>query len=195
MLDPLIHCTGLRIKPLESNSKAIAPQQECQKGTFKVKHQDCSYLLAQWLRTLRCPYCGSLSLLWFGFDSQPGNFCMPQAWPTKPKKEKNDDNNKQKGSNIYLSYFFLSFFLVFLGPHLQHMEVQARSLIGATASSLHHSSQQHRIRNPLSRARDPTRNLIVPSQIRFCCATTGTPDQILKYQSQTFRKNSQTIQT
>ena len=41
--------------------------------------------------------------------------------------------------------------------------------------SLHHSSRQHWILNPLSEAKDRTRNLIVPSQIRFCCATMGTP--------------------
>ena len=40
---------------------------------------------------------------------------------------------------------------------------------------LHHSSWQRWSLNPLSRARDWTRNLMVPSQIRFCSATTGTP--------------------
>ena len=40
---------------------------------------------------------------------------------------------------------------------------------------LHHSSQQHRILNPLSEARDQTHNLMVPSWICFCCATIGTP--------------------
>ena len=39
---------------------------------------------------------------------------------------------------------------------------------------LHHSSQKHKILNPLSEARDQTHNLMVPSQIRFCCATMGT---------------------
>ena len=39
---------------------------------------------------------------------------------------------------------------------------------------LHHSLWQCRILNPLSEARDRTRNLMVPSQIHFCCATTGT---------------------
>jgi len=39
----------------------------------------------------------------------------------------------------------------------------------------YHSSQQHQIPNPLSKARDQTRNLMVTSQIRFSCATTGTP--------------------
>ena len=35
--------------------------------------------------------------------------------------------------------------------------------------------QQRRILNPLSEARDQILNLMVPSQIRFCCAMTGTP--------------------
>ena len=40
---------------------------------------------------------------------------------------------------------------------------------------LHHSSQHHQILNPLSKGRDQTHNLMVTSQIRFRCATTGTP--------------------
>ena len=40
---------------------------------------------------------------------------------------------------------------------------------------LHHSSWQHWIVNPLSEARDGTCNLMVPSRIRFHCATMGTP--------------------
>ena len=39
----------------------------------------------------------------------------------------------------------------------------------------HHSSQQHWILTPLSEARDQTLDLMVPSQICFLCATTGTP--------------------
>ena len=81
--------------------------------------------------------------------------------------------------------------LFFLSPHLRHMEVprlgfklelQLPAYARATAMpdpsrvcDLHHSSQQCRILNPLSEARDGTRNLTVPSQIRFCCATMGTP--------------------
>ena len=38
---------------------------------------------------------------------------------------------------------------------------------------LHHSSPQRLIFNPLSQARDWTHNLLVPSWIRFCCATNG----------------------
>ena len=40
--------------------------------------------------------------------------------------------------------------------------------------NLHHSSWQHRIFNPLSKARGQTCILMVPSQIRFHCAMMGT---------------------
>ena len=40
---------------------------------------------------------------------------------------------------------------------------------------LHHSSQQGQILNLLSKARDWTHNPMVTGQIRFCCATVGTP--------------------
>ena len=61
---------------------------------------------------------------------------------------------------------------------------QARGQTGATATAtsdpscvrdLHHSSWQLPILNPLSEAWDRICNLMVPSQIRFHCATTGTP--------------------
>ena len=42
---------------------------------------------------------------------------------------------------------------------------QARGQIGAVAASLHHSSQPRRILNPLGKARDQTRNLMVPRRI------------------------------
>ena len=83
------------------------------------------------------------------------------------------------------------FFVCFLGPHSQHMEVprlrveselQLPAYVPATAMpdlshvcDLHHSSQWWRILNLLSMARDRTCNLRVPSRIRFCCATVGTP--------------------
>ena len=60
----------------------------------------------------------------------------------------------------------------------------------ATAGSslicdLHHSSQQHRIPDPLSKARDGTCILIDVSRIRFCCATKGTPrGELVKYYQQ-----------
>ena len=40
---------------------------------------------------------------------------------------------------------------------------------------LHHSPQKCQILNPLRETRDGTCNLMVPSRICFCCATTGTP--------------------
>ena len=63
---------------------------------------------------------------------------------------------------------------------------QAEGLIGAVAYAtatttpdpsrvLHHSSRQHQILNPLSKARDRTHDLMVPSQICFCCTIMGTP--------------------
>ena len=68
-------------------------------------------------------------------------------------------------------------------PRLEvESELQSPAYTTATATpdlscvcNLHHSSQQCRILNPLSKAGDRTRNPMVPSQICFCCATTGTP--------------------
>ena len=40
---------------------------------------------------------------------------------------------------------------------------------------LHHSSQQHWILNPLSKARNQTCILMGTSQVHYCCATMGTP--------------------
>ena len=44
---------------------------------------------------------------------------------------------------------------------------------------LYYSSQQYQILNPLSETRDRTQNLMVPSQIFFCCAMTGTLAYVL----------------
>ena len=52
---------------------------------------------------------------------------------------------------------------------------------------LYHSSQQCQILNPLSEARDQTHNLMVPSWIRFCCTTMGTPDFILNQRQSPYR--------
>ena len=80
-------------------------------------------------------------------------------------------------------------FFFFLWPHLQHVEVprlgvksnlQLLDFEGATPDlscicDLYHSSWQCLILNPLSESRiKQTRNLMVPSQISFCWATTGT---------------------
>ena len=65
------------------------------------------------------------------------------------------------------------------------VQSELRLLATATATAtqglshvfdLHHTSQQHQILNPLSEARDRTRNLTVPSQICFCCSMMGTPE-------------------
>ena len=97
--------------------------------------------------------------------------------------------------------FFAFFFFCFLGPHLRHMEVprlgvqlklQLSAYISATATpdssricDLHHSLQQHQSLNPLSEAKDQTHNLMVPSGIRFPCATMATPTT--HFLSQTIR--------
>ena len=72
------------------------------------------------------------------------------------------------------SLIFL-FILLFRAALTAHGGSQARGRIGAVADDLHHSSQQCRILNPLSKARDWTCNLMLLSWISFSCATTGTP--------------------
>ena len=74
------------------------------------------------------------------------------------------------------------FFCLFRASPRAYGGSQARGRSGAVVMpdpshicDLHHSSQQRQILNPLSEARDQTRSLMVPSQICFCCATTGTP--------------------
>ena len=78
-----------------------------------------------------------------------------------------------------------SFFLLGLRLELPRLGVQSdlQPLAFATATAtqhpscvcnLHHSSQQCWILYPLSETRDRTRNVMVPSQICFCCAMTGT---------------------
>ena len=83
------------------------------------------------------------------------------------------------------------FFFFFLGLHLQHieflrlgvkLELQLPAYTTATAgwcpshvSDLYHSSQQHQILNPLSKARNRTRVLMDTSQVHYLWATVGTP--------------------
>ena len=90
-----------------------------------------------------------------------------------------------------LYFFFICLFIyLFLEQHPQHMEVprlgveselQLPAYTTDTAMwdlsfvcALHQSSRQCWILNSLSEARGRTHNLMVPSQICFCCATTGT---------------------
>ena len=99
--------------------------------------------------------------------------------------------NKENSSSICTGRGFFFFPLVFLGLHLRHMEVprlggeselQLPAYATATATrdlscvcNLHHSSQQCRIPDPPSEARDRTCILMDPSRIHFCCTTMGTP--------------------
>jgi len=75
----------------------------------------------------------------------------------------------------FLFFFFFFVFCPFRATPMAYGGSQARGLIGAVATSLHHSPWQRRILNPLSKARDRTHNLMVPSRIRFHCNMTGTP--------------------
>ena len=78
-------------------------------------------------------------------------------------------------------YIFLVcwFFLIFFGGEVTswHMEVPWLGSVPDLSCvwDLHHSSQQHWIVNPLSKARDRTCILMVTSQICFHSATMGIP--------------------
>ena len=90
---------------------------------------------------------------------------------------------------ILIKFFF--FFSRFLGLQGRHMEVpklriQSKLLLLAYATAtaredpsricdLHHSSQPHRILNPLSETGDGTHILMDTSRVPFRCATMGTP--------------------
>ena len=92
-----------------------------------------------------------------------------------------------RNSYKFIFFFFFCLFRATLAAHGcsrlgVESELQLLSYIIATATQdpscicdLHHSSRQSRILNPLRKARDRTRNLMVPVQILFCCATRGTP--------------------
>ena len=109
-------------------------------------------------------------------------------------------NHKSTTELYYFLFFFfkkislfvyLFIYSVFLGPHSWHMEVprlgiqlELQLLACTTATAipdpscvcdLRHSSRQCRTFSPLSKARDRTYNLMVPSGIRWRCATMGTP--------------------
>ena len=92
--------------------------------------------------------------------------------------------------DIFHIIFFFFLFLLFRAASVVYGGSQAGGPIGATATGLHHSlgnarsepchdlhhsSWQRRILSPLSKARDQTRNLMLPSWIHFRCAMTGTP--------------------
>ena len=88
-------------------------------------------------------------------------------------------------------FYFKNFFVLFLGPHLQHMEVprlgvesELQPLAYATVTAtldlscicdLHYSSCQCWILNALSKARDRTCILMDTSWVHYCGTTSGTP--------------------
>ena len=92
---------------------------------------------------------------------------------------------------MLIPFLVLCLFLFFLGPHPLQMEVPRRGVSlelqlpaytpaaampdPSLVCDLYHSSREHWIFNPLNEARDRTCTFMVPSQIRFCCTTAGTP--------------------
>ena len=85
--------------------------------------------------------------------------------------------------SFFSSFFFFSFCLLsFLGrtPRIWGVSgygFHRRFSVWPDPShvcDLHHSPWQCRILNPLREARDRTCNLMVPSRLRFLCATVGT---------------------
>ena len=77
-----------------------------------------------------------------------------------------------KERNNCLFFFFRSFFRA---TPAAHGGSQARGSNQSYSCQPIPEPLQHQILNPLGKARDQTRNLIVPSQICFHCTTTGTP--------------------
>ena len=88
------------------------------------------------------PFCHFFSYLFFDISRHPGK--QLSSFGCKPE---------------------LLFFGLFRTTPVAHGGSQARGRTRTIAAGLYHSSRQRRILNPLSRARDPTRNLMVPSQI------------------------------
>ena len=77
-------------------------------------------------------------------------------------------------SKPWSSYRFFVF-LIFRATLAAYGSFQARGWISATAASLHHSSWQCQILNPLCRARDWTCIFMDTSRFQFLWATRGTP--------------------
>ena len=74
-----------------------------------------------------------------------------------------------------LSGFLFFVFGLFRATPPAYGSSQATGWIGAVAASLHHSSWQCWILNPLSKARDRTRTLMVTRRICYHWAMMGTP--------------------
>ena len=92
-----------------------------------------------------------------------------------------------KDGNLFISLMAFEFFFLFRTTPRLGVESEVQLPAYATARAkrapshiffLYHSSQQHRILNPLNKTTDQTCNFMIPSQIRFCCTTMGTPKKI-----------------
>ena len=78
------------------------------------------------------------------------------------------------------AFSFLSFLFLFQAAPMAYGSFQATAMWDPShIRNLHHSSQQHLIPNPLSRARDRTHVLMDTSGIRVPCTIMGTPQQFL----------------
>ena len=103
-----------------------------------------------------------------------------------------DDPSYGFSYSIYLLIYLL--FCFFRAASTAYGGSQARSPIGATAASphhslhnirskphlwLHHSPRQHQILNPLSKARDRTPIFTDPNQVPYYWAMTETPQAML----------------
>ena len=103
-------------------------------------------------------------------------------------------HQRQKVAYWFLVFFFVFCFLFFFrAAPVVYRGSQARGQIRVTVAGLHHShsnaGSEPRLQptpqlraapnpNPLSEARDQTHNLVVPSQICFCCTMMGTPKKV-----------------
>ena len=112
------------------------------------------------------------------------------AWPTPTSKKEPwlfnspwHNSGISRFSSIFVFYLFIFVFCLFRAALSAYGGSQARGLIGDVATSLHQIraasatyTTAHGNTGSLtcSAAGDWTRNLVVPNQIRFCCATTGT---------------------
>ena len=81
---------------------------------------------------------------------------------------------------VQIVFIFIYLFLLFRATPAAHGSSQARGWIRATAVSLHQSSQQRWIPDPLSKPRDGILILMDASWIRFHCTTMGTPNMCFK---------------
>ena len=132
---------------------------EIRKSPYKLLEGNTHSSSQPWLYIMKC-WC---------WAPTPRNSGWSRMWPG------------HGGFFSFLLFLLLFLFLFFLGPHLWHMEVprlkveselQLPAYTAAAAMQdpslicdLHHSSWQHCILNPLSKARDQTHILMVTSWV------------------------------